>query len=180
VTAKTLASFLCFALGSAGCGRGTQSSSSERVADRSETGVAASQGTSAPPPTASRDPADLAFARDLVGSSLGALLDAFAKRPAVKARFEKLVGADRTTIKACTEFRPSEKLGETLVAQACRPRMCDGYQVIVVVDLVAGTLNCGLATGDRVTVYSEDPQNIPAPLVAWRKKVPASSTSHPR
>jgi hypothetical protein len=171
--AKALAPLLCFALVSGGCGRVTESFSSERVADRGETGIPTPkeppQETSAPPPPARPDPADVAFARELVGKSLGALLDAFAKHPAVNARFAKLLGADRATLDVCTEFSPSVKVGDTLVTRACRPQMCAGYQVIVVVDLAAGTLHCGIKTDDRVTAYSEDPKNLPEPLVAWRK-----------
>jgi hypothetical protein len=183
VAARIFASFLCFALGCGGCGR-TRQSESEHVVDRSETHIAAPQGTNAPPPlgstasTPTRDPGDVAFARELVGSSLGSLLEAFMKRPGINERFQKLIGADRVTVNNCTEFRPSERLGNTVVAQACRPHMC-GYNVIVVVDLAAGTLHCGIKTEDRVTVYSEDSQNLPAPLVAWRKD-PASWTSRKR
>jgi hypothetical protein len=162
VTAKMRASFFCFALACGACGRATPSAP--------------------PPPGAAapgvrRDPADVAFAKELVGGSLGSLLDAFAKHPGINDRFQKLVGADRVTIRNCTGFKPSEKLGDTVVAQACRPEKCGGYQVIVAVDLAAGTLHCGLKTEDRMTVYSEDPQNLPLPLVEWRKD-PISWTSH--
>lgn len=120
-------------------------------------------------PTRVRNPADVAFAQSFVGRDLFTLLAAFKQRTPVNDRFRALVGSDYTAIVELVVVVPIVKLGESIVAEGCRPHNCGADRVIVVVDLITGTLNCGITTNGNMRFYSEDPANPPAPLSAWQK-----------
>ena len=121
-------------------------------------------------PTRTRSPADVAFAKSLVGRDLSTLLDEIKKHKPINERFAALVGSDYPTSQQLGVAFPTVKLGDSIVGEACREHMCGGSDsVIVVVDLSTGLLHYGTTVDNNMRVYSEDPVNLPAPLTAWQK-----------
>lgn len=92
------------------------------------------------------------------------------KYPTIDARLRKLLGSsyaaiDRHNVGVTV---PVRKEGDFVIAEACLPHQC-GAGIIVVFDVVTGSIHCGMDVDDAVHIFSEDPTRIPAPLVEWKK-----------
>ena len=97
------------------------------------------------------------------------------KVPAVKTRLRSLLGKSYNSfMEAIDTQEPMEKSGNLLIGKGCAKGLCTIYEAMIVIDLSAKTIHCGIVNTSAKTKYrsfSETPNDKPAVLENWANQL---------
>jgi hypothetical protein len=97
------------------------------------------------------------------------------KVPAVKTRLRTLLGKSYNSfMEAIDTQEPMEKNGNFLIGSGCARGICTIYEAVIVIDLSAKTIHCGIVNTSAKTKYrsfSEAPNDKPAILENWANQL---------
>lgn len=97
------------------------------------------------------------------------------KVAAVKTRLRTLLGKSYNSfMEAIATQTPMEKSGDLLIGKGCAKSLCTIYEAMIVIDLSAKTIHCGIVNTALKTKYrsfSEAPNDKPAVLEDWAQQL---------
>lgn len=93
------------------------------------------------------------------------------KNAAVKKRLRALLGKSYDGFMEAIDVQePMERKGDLLVGKGCAKGLCRIYEAMIVIDLSAKTIHCGIvgtALKPKYYKYSESPKNFPSVITDW-------------
>ena len=90
---------------------------------------------------------------------------------AVKKRLRVLLGKSYDGfMEAIDTQSPMERSGDLLIGKGCAKGLCQIYEAMIVIDLAAKTIHCGIvgvALNPKYRKFSESPKEFPAIITDW-------------